>query len=93
MSTINQSDQKPPGQVPAEPVSPARSRRRLKFDDQGHAIPPTDEERAENQKALLIALAEMAEIPDDPPGSDEEFWRAIDEERPERPLFREFYEP
>ena len=66
---------------------------RLRFDEQGHAIPFTDEERRARTEAVLRMLAEMAAMPDHPPGSDEEFMRAIDEGRPERPLFREFYTP
>jgi hypothetical protein len=66
---------------------------RLRFDDRGHAIPPTEEERRARSEALRLALAEMASIPDDPPGSDEEVMRAIDAGRPERPLFRGLYQP
>jgi hypothetical protein len=93
MSTVNETDEKAVELAPVEPVTKARAGRRLKFDEQGHAIPPTDEEMAEDHKALLLALEANAAVPDDPPGSDEEFWRAIDAGRPERPLFRELYEP
>jgi len=66
---------------------------RLQMDEHGHAIPPNPEEREARTVAVLRMIEEIAAIPDDPPGSDEEFWRAIDEGRPDRPLFREFYEP
>jgi hypothetical protein len=66
---------------------------RLRFDERGHAIAPTDEERRARSETLRLALAEMATIPDDPPGSDEEAMRAIDAGRPERPLFRGLYQP
>lgn len=64
---------------------------RLRYDDRGHAIPPTEGERRARTEALRLALADMASIPDDPPGSDEEAWRAIDAGRPGRPLFRGMY--
>ena len=64
---------------------------RLRFDDRDHAIPPTEEERRARSEALRLALAEMASIHDDPPGSDEEVMRALDAGRPERPLFRRLY--
>jgi hypothetical protein len=65
----------------------------IRYDDRGHAIPPTEAERRARSEALRRGLAEMASIPDDPPGSDEEFWRAMDAARPERPLFRRLYKP
>ena len=71
----------------------AKAGPRLRFDEHGHAIPFTDEERRARTEALQAALAAMAAIPDDPACSDEEFMRAIDEGRPERPLFREYYTP
>ncbi len=76
-----------------ERYSPRPPKRRpLQYDEHGHAIPPTKEEQEETKKAMLAALEAMAAIPDDPPGSDEAFWRAIDAERPHRPLFREYYD-
>lgn len=65
----------------------------IRYDEHGHAIPPTAEERRARLEALLRALAAMAAIPDDPAESDEEFWRAIDVGRPERPLFERYYKP
>jgi hypothetical protein len=64
---------------------------RLQIDEHGHAIPLTEAEQAADTEALLIALAEMALIPDDPPGSDEAFWRAMDEAHPDRPMFKELF--
>lgn len=47
------------------------------------------EARQPSVEDVQAMLAAMAAIPDDPPGSDEEFMRAIDAERPHRPLFAE----
>jgi len=66
---------------------------RLKFDEDGHAIRPTEAENAAATEALLRSIAEMAAIPDDPLEPDEVFWRAMDEGRPDCPLFKEYYEP
>jgi hypothetical protein len=93
VSTIHESIEKSSNVTPIEPAPKVRVGRRLQFDEHGHAIPLTDAEREDDRKALLLALEEMAAIPDDPPGSDEDFWRAIDAGRPERPLFQEFYKP
>lgn len=65
---------------------------RLKLDARGRMLPRTDEERAASREALREALRRMAEIPaDDPPGETEEFMRAIDAGRPDRPLFEGYY--
>lgn len=64
---------------------------RLRFDEHGHAIPPTEAEHAAAIEAWSRALAALAAIPDDPNEPDEVFWRAMDEDRPERPLFEEYY--
>ncbi len=63
----------------------------LKFDAQGHAIPRTEAEHQAIVEAFQLALEIMSAIPDDPEGSDQEAMRAIDEGRPERPLFQEYY--
>ncbi len=65
----------------------------LRLDEHGRGIPLTDEERRARTEAVLKMLEEMAAIPDDPNEPDEEFWRAMDESHPDRPLFREFYTP
>lgn len=65
----------------------------IRYDEHGHVIPLTDEERTARAEALRRALAAMAAIPDDPGESDEEFWRAVDAGRPERPLFGRYYNP
>ncbi len=77
----------PSQESPNIPMGP-----RLRFDEHGHIIPPTEEEMRATLESLKLALEAMAAIPDDPPGSDEAFWRAIDAERPERPLFKELYD-
>ena len=64
---------------------------RLRIDERGHAIPLTEAEQVADTEAYLAALAEMALIPDDPPGSDEAFWRAMDAAHPDRPMFKELY--
>jgi hypothetical protein len=63
----------------------------IRYDDSGHAIPPTENERRARSEALRRGLAEIASIPDDPAEPDEEFWRAIDASRPERPVFQRYY--
>ena len=88
MSTIEKSDEETPSPTPIEPGHKARAGRRLQFDEHGHAIPLTEAEMAEYKAEALLALKELASIPDDPNESDEEFWRAMDEGRPERPLLQ-----
>ena len=77
-------------QAQAEPRTPPR--RRLAFDAQGRAIVPTEAELDEIAKSAAPLAEALASIPDtDPPGEDEAVMRAIDEGRPERPLFRGLY--
>ena len=71
----------------AEPPAPGA----LILDARGRIVPPTDEQRRARAEALARALADLDEIPDDPPGSDEAFWRAIDDGRPRRKLFEGMY--
>lgn len=75
-----------PGPRTETPIS-----RRLRLDAHGRAIPLTDADRKELTKSARIALEALDCIPDDPPGSDVEFMKAIDEGRPERPLFKGKY--
>ena len=64
----------------------------IRIDDQGRLIPFTPAERAARAEALLQALEEIRNIPDDPnESSDEEVFRAIDSHRPHRPLFEDYY--
>jgi hypothetical protein len=93
MSTVDETQDQLSKPASVEAIRPSRTGRRLRLDEHGHLIPRTESEKVEDHKALLAAFARMAAIPDDPPGSDEALFRAIDEARPERPLFREFYEP
>jgi hypothetical protein len=76
---------------PTTSVTEALTPPRLRFDDRGHAIPRTEAEHKAIAEAFLLALEKMATISDDLPGSDQEGMRAIDEDRPERPLFQEYY--
>ena len=64
---------------------------RLKVDADGRALPRTDAERAGDVVRIRAMLARMAEIPDDDGVSDAEIFRAIDAERPHRPLFEGMY--
>ena len=75
----------------SEVRSKVEGSRRIRFDDEGHAIFPSQAEVMAMAESVLAGLAEMAEIPDDPPGSDIEFMKAIDANRPERPLFEKYY--
>ena len=71
------------GPIPA--FGPAR------LDDQGRLV-KSDEEREARRDAILRTLRVIATKPDtDPPGTDEEFMRNIDAERPHRPLFKGMY--
>jgi hypothetical protein len=79
--------------TPDRETTDVRRGPRLRLDENGHAIPFTAAEREARSEALRLALEAMAAIPDDPNEPDEEFWRAMDESRPDRPLFRELYEP
>ena len=79
MSTARVSSPK----ADSEPPAPGT----LMLDARGRLVPPTDEERRSRAEALTRALADLDQIPDDPPGSDEAFWRAIDAGRPHRKLF------
>ena len=65
---------------------------RLKLDARGRMLPRTDEERAADAERIRELLAILAATPaDDPPGETEEFMRAIDSHRPDRPLFEGYY--
>jgi len=64
----------------------------LKLDDKGHLLPLTDEEHKARVEDIRRMFAEWADQPDeDPPGIEIEVMRGIDENRPERPLFRGMY--
>jgi hypothetical protein len=76
---------------PTTTVTEVSTPPRLRFDDQGHAIARTEAEHQAIAEAFRAALVSMAAIPDDPHVSDQECMRAIDEDRPERPLFQEYY--
>jgi hypothetical protein len=58
----------------------------------GKLLRLSEDERREQRESARRRLAEIAQIPDgpnDPP--DEEWMRGIDEMRPHRPLFRDYY--
>lgn len=83
----------PNGSTPSTPeATETQAPHSLKRDANGRLLPRTDEERAADAERARAALARMAEISDDdPPGETEEFMRAIDSHRPDRPLFEGYY--
>ena len=66
------------------PVFPPRQ-----LDEQGRLIPLTPEERKARSQAAIRALAAIKKLPDgDPPGTEAEFMRGIDENHPaDRKIF------
>lgn len=74
------------------PAADAPPSNRVKLDAQGRMIPRTPDERAADAERLREWVRSRKDDPAaDPPGSDEEFWRAIDSHRPDRPLFEGLY--
>ena len=59
------------------------------LDEKGRLIPLTSEERKARSQAAIRALAAIKKLPDDdPPGTEAEFMRGIDENRPvDRKIF------
>ena len=70
----------------ASPASPP-----LRWDQNGCLIPFTAAQRAIRAEAVRRMFAELAEIPANPVEEDHEIYRAIDAERPDRPLFEGKY--
>ena len=64
---------------------------RLMLDDKGRIIPPTQAELADRAKAVERMFVELAKIPANPIEEDQAIYRAIDAERPDRPLFEGMY--
>lgn len=62
-----------------------------KFDAEGHILPWTEAEQAQHAEAVCEGTAWLAEILDEPGEGLREFFRAIDAERPERPLFKGYH--
>ncbi len=51
-----------------------------------------DQERRQRLESISRRLAEIQQMTeDDPPGAFEDFMRGIDEGRPHRPLFNDYY--
>jgi hypothetical protein len=52
----------------------------------------SDEERRNRLESVRRRFAEIEQMTDeDPPGAFEEFMRGLDEGRPHRPMFKEYY--
>lgn len=65
---------------------------RRAFDENGRYIPISREESQAREDAFRRAMKVINAMDPDPPGSDEEFMRAIDSRRPEgSKLFEEYY--
>ncbi len=62
-----------------------------RFDAEGRLLPWTDAEQARHAEAVREGMARLAEIPDEPGEDDRDFFRAMDADRPERPLFEGYY--
>ena len=74
------------------PPSPRRNFRRPKLNANGKLVPLTEEESQAYIEASNRALDAIGTLVDQsPPGTDEEFMRAIDARRPHRPLFEGLY--
>ena len=65
---------------------------RRALDVQGKFVPMTPEEREDREEAFQRRMRVINALDRDPPGSDEEFMRAIDSHRPEgSKLFEGYY--
>ena len=78
--------------IESETTIQSLTRRARLFDKQGQWITPSPVERKARSEALARAIREIETTPDDdPPGIEAEMMRAIDSERPHRPLFEGMY--
>ena len=75
----------------ADEIGKARVGPRVKVDAQGRALRRTPEEQRERDEALREALAAMAAIRNGPDEDDRDFFRAMDEARPDCPPFKGLY--
>lgn len=64
---------------------------RVRIDDQGRIIPPTEEERRIRRQLALQALEEIRSIENGPDEDDAEFFQPFDSHRAHRPLFEGLY--
>ena len=64
---------------------------RLKLDEQGRLITPTEAELPARIEAMRRMIEAINNIPDAPGEDDRDFFRTIDEQRPHRPLFEGMY--
>ena len=84
-------ESQPRPSAPDEPApAPARPYR-LKLDEQGRLIPPTEAELAERVVAVQWMIAAINSILNAPGEDNRDFFRTIDEQRPHRPLFEGMY--
>ncbi len=72
---------------PSEPVvSPP-----FKFDEQGRILPFTPAERAMRMEAIRRMIEELKSVENGPEEDDRDFFRAMDADRPDFPLFEGMY--
>jgi hypothetical protein len=86
----------PPNEVPAhdglcDELGPIPMFPPLRLDEKGRIVPLTPEERKARSEAAIRAIAAIRKLPDnDPPGTEAEFMRGIDENRgPGREIFKD----
>ena len=77
--------------TPDEPVPVPAPPYRLKLDEHGHLIPPTEAELPARIEAMRRMIEAINSIPNAPGEDDRDFFRTIDEQRPHRPLFEGMY--
>lgn len=84
---MDQATSRPEAKIDGEPMSdeqgpiPSFPPRRA-FDENGRYIPMSAEEREAREEAYRRTMNLINETDEDPPGSDEDFFREIDSHRP-----------
>jgi len=89
MTAVETSATADPASASTQPDHQASPR--LRFDAQGQLIPFTAAERAARAEAVNRMFDELASIPGNSVEEDRAIYRAIDAERPDRPLFEGKY--
>ncbi len=72
-------------------ISKITSAPTARLDAEGRMLPLTDAEQSQYALAFQEGMARLAAVPDEPGEDDREFFRAMDADRPERPLFQGMY--